>query len=100
LKEGKPMKYLILILFIATILVFESGCSKETISTNTTITKEFLKVHAKIGMTKSEISNTFGQEAFRKFGDGSYVWIFDKVINIYKYTPDLQRVAFEDIKEG
>ncbi|WP_157256779.1 hypothetical protein [Paenibacillus sp. Soil750] len=89
--------YCHIILFIS-ILFLNSGCSDQ--NKNPLITIEYLKDNAKIGMTENEIKNKFGQEAFRGYGDGSDVWIFDKTKESFKYTPDIQRVAHGEIKNG
>ncbi|KRE75679.1 hypothetical protein ASL11_02285 [Paenibacillus sp. Soil750] len=98
-KEEPFMKkiYCHIILFIS-ILFLNSGCSDQ--NKNPLITIEYLKDNAKIGMTENEIKNKFGQEAFRGYGDGSDVWIFDKTKESFKYTPDIQRVAHGEIKNG
>ncbi|WP_115993230.1 hypothetical protein [Cohnella lupini] len=89
-----------ILFLVMSLQLFIIGCSNNNKDINPNITREFLKQHAVIGMTDSEISIVFGKEAFREFGDGSFVWIFDRVTNNYTYKPDLQRVAFEDIKSG
>ncbi|GLX68037.1 hypothetical protein [Paenibacillus glycanilyticus] len=97
----KYQKYFFIFILLITIQTVISGCTENNLnSENPTITKEFLLKNAKVGMTESEITRLFGHEAFREFGDGSFVWIFDKVKNDFIYKPDLQKVAFEDIKKG
>jgi len=88
-------KAFIIMMLIGVILV---GCNDK--NGTPLITIDYLKENAKIGMTEKEIKDKFGQEVFRDFGDGSDVWIFDKTKEDYSYTPDLQRVAFDEIKSG
>jgi hypothetical protein len=92
------MKKVLIVIIILTLIFVINGCNKT--SSNPLITIEYLKKHAKIGMTVKEIRDVFGKEVFRDFGDGSDVWIFDKTKSDYKYTPDLQHVAFDEIKNG
>jgi hypothetical protein len=98
-KEIFMIKNNICIILFVIFSLFISGCNENNQKNkNPIITKEFVIQNAKIGITEDEISDIFGKEVFRGYGDGSYVWIFDKVRNDFKYIPDLQRVAFNEIK--
>jgi hypothetical protein len=86
------------IILLGSLLLLISGCNDQ--NSDPLITIEYLKDNAKIGMTENEIKDKFGQEAFRGYGDVSDVWIFDKTKESFKYTPDIQRVAHDEIKNG
>ncbi|MDF2647544.1 MAG: PhoU family transcriptional regulator [Paenibacillus sp.] len=85
------------IIILGSLLLLNSGCNNP--NSNPLITIEYLKDNAKIGMTENEIKDKFGQEAFRGYSD-SDIWIFDKTKENFKYTPDIQRVAHDEIKNG
>jgi hypothetical protein len=92
------MKRVLLVINILLLMFVIIGCNKT--SSNQLLTNEYLKEHAKIGMTEEELREAFGKEVFNDFGDGSDVMIFDETNGDFTYKPDLQHVAFNDIKNG
>ncbi|GGD57602.1 hypothetical protein [Paenibacillus nasutitermitis] len=89
-------KVIVIILLVLTFAII--GCNRASFAPLITI--EYLKEHAKIDMTEEELRDVFGHEVFNEFGDGSDVMIFDKTKSDFKYSPDLQHVAFQDIMAG
>jgi hypothetical protein len=90
-------KYFLVIFSVLMLLI--GGCNDNK-NVNPEITIEYLKENAKVGMTEKEIKEVFGQEVFRGYEDASMVWIFDKTTEDFEYTPDPQRVAFDEIRNG
>ncbi len=71
-----------------------SGLSESTID------KEYIKKHAKIGLTELEITETFGNIYLKGNVDNSDVWLFDKTKEGFEYKKDINRVAHEAIKNN
>lgn len=61
------------------------------------INKEFLKANAEIGLSISDIEETFGTDYKSGIEDGGELWLYDKTIESFEYERRLAVVAHEEI---
>jgi hypothetical protein len=98
------MKKFLVILFLLTTILF--GCSNDSSnSKNDTnelfeITKELVEENGKIGLTKYEVKDIFGEYSLAGEGEfeGNEVWLYDSVKDDFEYEKSLQSVAFDELR--
>jgi outer membrane protein assembly factor BamE (lipoprotein component of BamABCDE complex) len=98
------MKKFLVILFLLTTILF--GCSNDSSnSKNDTnelfeITKELVEENGKIGLTKDEVKDIFGEYSLAGEGEfeGNEVWLYDSVKDDFEYEKSLQSVAFDELR--
>jgi len=85
------LKKILIILFSFSIILF--GCSdnnsnsKTDIKKSPEITKNFIEENAKIGLTKGEVKDIFGESSLAGEGEfeGNEVWLYDSVKDDFDY---------------
>ena len=101
----KNLIYLAVVVLILSILV---ACSDDTIIEDEPliyeerqyISKEFIKLNAKIGITTEEAEDVFGQAPVTGMTDQTETWLYDSTA--YKqltYNQDLTAFAADEIKQ-
>ena len=98
------MKKFFVILFSLTIILFgctnDSSNSKTDTNDSSEITKEFVEENGKIGLTKDEVKDIFGEYSLAGEGEfeGNEVWLYDSVKGDFDYERSLQSVAFDEFR--
>lgn len=98
------MQKFLLILFSLIMILF--GCSNDSSNSKTAtndsseITKEFVEENGKIGLTKDEVKDIFGEYSLAGEGEfeGNEVWLYDSVKEDFDYERSLQSVAFDELR--
>lgn len=98
------MKKLLSIFTGFSIIFLLLGCADKSSVESTvptpTIDKEFIEANAKIGLSKSEIKEAFGEKYTSGTADGGEIWMYDTTKAGYDYERKLGVVAHEEIKNG
>lgn len=98
------MKKFFVIFFSLTIILFgctnDSSNSKTDTNDSSEITKEFVEENGKIGLTKDEVKDIFGEYSLAGEGEfeGNEVWLYDRVKGDFDYERSLQSVAFDELR--
>lgn len=96
------MNKILIVFFSLTIIL--AGCSENNPNTEVNkspeITKNFVEENAKIGLTKEEIKDIFGEYSLAGEGEfeGNEVWLYDSVKEGFEYEKSLQRVPFDELR--
>ncbi|MFS0783113.1 hypothetical protein [Bacillus sp. 1P06AnD] len=94
-------KLLLAYLCLALAACSQSTTEKSTQKSNSHLfNKDFIKQNAEIGISVKEAKNRFGKEKMSGKVEHSEVSLFDQVKKGYDYKPDLENVAFKQIKDG
>lgn len=102
------MKNLLYLTVVALILSLLVACSEDPIIEDEPliyeerqyISEEFIKLNAKIGITKEEVEDVFGQAPVTGVADQTETWLYDSTA--YKqltYDQDLVAFAADEIKQ-
>ncbi|MCY9547013.1 PhoU family transcriptional regulator [Lysinibacillus xylanilyticus] len=85
-----------LLMCFSLLLLLVACSNKEAV-----ITKKFVEDNAKIDLTYDEVRDIFGKETLSDIVDHTETWLYDSAKqNNIEYTPSLEVVAFDEIKNG
>jgi hypothetical protein len=79
------------------VLLFLIGCQSNTGPRDLDL--DYVKKHAKIGLTEEAVKDIFGERYTYQFVDNSHVWMYEDK-ELPGTTDDLNQVAFEELIRG
>jgi len=96
------LKNVLTVLFSIPIILFGCSVHSSNSSKPPNITKNFVEKNAKEALTKEEVKDIFGEYSLAGEGefDGNEVWLYDSVKNGFEYEKNLQRVPFDELRNG